>query len=144
MSTPPDTTPVERAEGLLGLGEPKPRSWFWVAYLGSLAALSLGFIVWPFASGGGRPLDAGFLVWGSLFVSLWALADTGGSLMHVRRGAPWGRGLRAFGYAVFLPLAMGLWLAHFWFSANTFFFVVAALLVGSVMVQWAVRVARRA
>ncbi len=144
MSTPPDATPVvERAERLLGLGEPKSRSLFWVAYFVLFGALSFGLFVWAVVWGGGWLGREAFWLWGALLLSLWVLADTGGSIAYVRRGAPWGRGLRALGYAVFLPLALGFYLVAFWFS-SVWVFVVEALYVGAIVVRVVVRVARGA
>ncbi len=145
MSTPPNATLAERAEGLLGIGEPKPRSRLRVAGSFLLAALSMGVFFGAALSGGGwRGDEAFFLVgWAALFLALWILANTGGSLLYARGGAPAGRGLRVLGYAVFLPSAMGFWLVHFWFL-STSAFVVGALFVGSVLVQWAVRLAKAA
>jgi hypothetical protein len=77
-------------------------------------------------------------------VALWAAADTGGSLLHAC--GDWdilGRGLRVVGYGVFLPLAMGFYLAFFWFSSPAWIFVVQALFVGFILARWAARLAMR-
>ncbi len=139
MSTPPVATPaVERAERLLGLREPKPRSRFWVAYFALWGALILGLFLWAVLRGGGWLGDEAFWLWGALFSSVWICCDTGGSLLYVRRGAPWGRTLRALGYALFLPLAMGFYLVAFWFS-SIWAFVVEALFVGAIVMPVVVR-----
>ncbi len=134
---------MERAERLLDLGEPKPPSRFRVVYLGSLTALSLWLILWPLASGGGWPRDTVLLMLGTLFLSLWVLADVGGTLVYTRLGATTGRGLRVPGYACLLPLAMCFWLAYFW-SVSTWLFVVQTLFAGSIVLRVVVRVARGA
>lgn len=143
MSTPSDATLVERVERLLGLGEPKRRSRILVACAALWAALSLGLVLWPPLSGGGWAGNEAYWLWGSLFLALWVLADAGGSLLYVRRGLPWGRGLRALGYALSLPLAMGSYLAAFWFS-SMWLFVLEALFVGAIVLHVVVRVARGA
>ena len=148
MSTPPNAAPVERAERFLGLGEPKPPARFWVAYYALLSAASLGLFFWALLSGAFLPGTGGpgarfFSVWGALFVALWAAADTGGSLLYVRGGgATSGRGLRVVGHGVFLPLAMGFYLAFFWVSSPTWIFVAQALFVGSILARWAARLVR--
>jgi hypothetical protein len=149
MSVPPNGTPLERVEGLLGLGEPKPPSKFWVAYCALLLAASLGLFFWALLSGAFLPAAGGpgarfFSAWGALLLALWAAADTGGSLLHARGGgATLGRGLRVVGYAVFLPPAMGFYLAFFWLSAPAWIFVVQALFVGFILARWAARLVRR-
>ncbi|CAA9467655.1 MAG: hypothetical protein AVDCRST_MAG02-3303 [uncultured Rubrobacteraceae bacterium] len=149
MSTPPNAPLTERGEWFLGIGEPKPPSRFWVAYIALLSVVSLGLFFWALLSGAFLPGAAGpgarfFSAWGVLFVALWAAADTGGALLHARGGgASLGRGLRVVGYAVFLPLAMGFYLAFFWFSSPAWLFVVQAMFVGMILARWAVRLARR-
>ncbi len=143
MSKPEVTPVVERAERLLGLGEPKPLSRFWVAYFVLFGTLSLGLFVWAALWGGGWLGNEAFWLWGALFLSLWVFANIGGSIAYVRRSAPWGRGLHALGYAVLLPLAMGFYLGGFWFS-STWVFVVEALFVGAIVLPVVVRVARGA
>lgn len=46
----------------------------------------------------------------------------------------WGRGLRAFGHAAFLPLSMARYLVYYW-SNSTLGFVVLSTLVGG-WVSW--------
>ena len=140
---------MERAEAFLGLGEPKPPARFWVAYNALLSAACLALFFWAllsgaFLPGAGAPGARFFSVWGALFVALWAAADTGGALLHARGGgATLGRGLRVVGYGVFLPLAMGFYLAFFWYSSPAWIFVVQALFVGYILARWAARLARR-
>jgi hypothetical protein len=149
MSTPSNASFVERGERILGLGEPKPPARFWVAYCALLSVASLGLffralLSGAFLPGAGGPGARFFSVWGVLFVALWAAADTGGSLLHAR--GDWdtlGRGLRVVGYGVFFSLAMGFYLAFFWFSAPTWIFVVQALFVGFILARWAARLVRR-
>ena len=141
MGTPPNTTLVERTEWLLGLGEPKPRSRFWVAYAALFGAFGIGVLLWSAFSGDRGEREILSLV-GSSFLAMWMLADTGGSLLYARRGAPWGRALRVFGYAVFFPSSVGFYLAQFWFW-STGFFVAEALFLGALLGSWAVGIARR-
>ena len=142
MDAPPDKPLVERTEWILELGEPRPRSRFLVAYAALFVAFGVGVLLW-YALLGGWKGSGGFSLVASFFLGLWLLADTGGSSLYAHRGAAWGRGLRVFGYAVFLPLAMAFYLTSFWFW-STWFFVAEALFVGGLFGHWAVRSARRA
>ena len=132
---------MERAEGLLGLGEPKPPSKFWVAYCALLSAASLGLFFWALLSGAFLPGADGL---GAPFVALWAAADTDGSLLNARGGgATLGRGLRIVGYGVFLFLAMGFYPATLWLTAPASILFVRALFVWSIVARWAACLAGR-
>lgn len=132
---------VVRVEWLLGIGEPRlrSRSWeaFWVAFGILVAALSAGLILWYALSGEGRSQEV-FLQCGVLFLMLHNLSDSVGTSLYVRRGAAWGRALRALGSAVFFPLSMTSYLACFWFLA-TWFFVLEALLLAILLVYGVIR-----
>lgn len=142
MNAPVGATLAQRTERILGIGEPRLGSRFWLVYPAFLVVLSLGWILWPVFSGDAVSRDAVFLQWGVLFLGLCAVADAGGALLYVRYGAASGRTLRALGHAVFFPLALCLYLAQYWLFA-TWLFVVEALVVGAFFVSVAVRVVRR-
>ena len=68
------------------------------------------------------------------------LAENGGAYLYARRGAWWGRGLRAFGWVAFLPLSLGFYLLSFW-ATSTFMFVTLSVLLGILVVGPAYRFA---
>lgn len=144
MSMRPDTSVAAQAERLLGLGQPKPRSLFWVVFSALLAAFAVGSILWLGLSEGWD--EEVFVQMGALFAGLWLLSDVGGALLYVRRGAAWGRALRVIGHAVFLPMAGVAYLTHSWFTSPWLFIVqvggllLAALVLGT---RATVRRARR-
>ena len=124
------------------MGQPKPRSWFWVVLsvvVAALAGVSIFRIV--LSDGSDEQL---FSQLGVLFVGLWSLSDVGGALLYVRRGAAWGRTLRVFGYAVFFPLAILLHLAGSWFTSRPLFVVQVGFLLLVALVIGAPAIVRRA
>lgn len=137
MNAPTGTILAERTERVLGLGEPKLPSRYGLAFVALLAAFFVGVLAWYTLAGGWEGSESSSIV-GSVFLWLWLLSEKVGSFLHARRGASWGRGLRAFGYAVFFPTSMAFYLAYYW-SNSTFGFVVLALIVGLGVARTAVR-----
>ena len=131
-----------RAERFLGIGKPRPRSRFWVVFSALLVAFAGGSILRLVLSEGWD--EEGFLLLGVLFIGLWQLSDVGGALLYVRRGAAWGRILRVFGHAVFLPLMVVSYLTGFWFTSPWLFFAQVVLLLLGALVLGAMAVVRRA
>ena len=142
MSMRPDNTVATRAERLLGIGKPKPRSSFWVVFSVLLVAWGVGAILRLVLSEGWN--EEGFPALGGLFIGLWLLSDVGGALLFVRRGAAWGRALRALGYAVFLPLAVLSYLIGSWFTSPWLFAAQAGFLLLATLVFWTRAVVRKA
>ncbi len=137
MSTSDSTSFLGWAERVLGLGEPRPPSRFWVMYASSLVVFCAGVGVWHAISG--RWDGSGsFSVVGPFFLGLWALTDTAGSFLHVRGRTTRGRELRVLGYAVFFPLMLVSYLAAFR-SGPISLFVLESIVVGG----WFVLVAFR-
>lgn len=138
-----DAPLTERGERLLGIGEPKPPSRFRLsAILAVGALLTIGTLLW-YALSGGRGGGPGYSTAAPLFLWVFVLAENVGSYLYARRGAWWGRGLRAFGWAAFWPLSMGFYLLGFW-GTSTFMFVGLSVLLGIWVVGVAYRFARLA
>lgn len=142
MNRPTGTTLVERTEWLLGIGEPKPRSRFWVVYFALFGTFGVGVFLWYVLPGEWKEGVSISMV-ASLILWLWVASETAGSLLYTHRSAAWGRGLRAFGWAVFFPLAMGCFVVAFWLI-STFVFVVEAACLGGWFVWLVVRLDRLA
>ena len=143
MRSPSNAPLAERAELLLGIGEPEPPSRFLLSVLLAVGALlTIGALLW-YALSGGREGGPGYATAAPVFLWAWMLAENGGSYLYARRGAWWGRGLRVFGWAAFWPLSMALYLAYYW-SNSTFMFVVLSTLVGLGVVWTAFRLVRLA
>lgn len=83
--------------------------------------------------GGARERGPGYATAAPLFLWAWVLAENGGAYLYARRGAWWGRGLRAFGWVAFLPLSLGFYLLSFW-ATSTFMFVTLSVLLGILVV----------
>ncbi len=80
---------------------------------------------------------------GAVFLWLYLLSDKVGSFLYAHRDVPWGRGLRALGYAAFLPLSMVFYLVTWW-TTSTFLFGVLSVLMGIGIVWVAFRLVRLA
>ena len=132
MSEAPDTPGVVvRVERFARLKEPRLRPRFWevfsLAFWILLGVLSAGLVFWYALSGVGRSQYA-FLQCGVFFMAAYNLLDTVGTSLYVRRGAAWGRTLRAFGSVVSLPLATAFYITFSWFL-STWLFVTQVLLL---------------
>ena len=145
MNAPAGTTLTERTEWVFGLGEPKAPSRFWLASFPVLVVVGVGALLWP-ALSEGQEEAASYPTAALSFLWLSGLAETGGSYLYARRGKRWGRGLRAFGWAAFVPLWMGCYTLWFWSTSSRLGFMVMSALLGFWVVGVAfrfIRLARR-
>ena len=142
MNAPAGTTLAERAERVLGIGEPNPPSRNGLTFSALLTVFLVGALAWyalfeVWQAREWYPIAGGALLW------LWVASDKLGSYLFAHREMPWGRGLRAFGHAAFFPLSMGFFLAASWVASPVFFAVQSALMLIGIGVAWiAVRRAR--
>jgi hypothetical protein len=93
---------------------------------------------------GGQEEAAGYPTAALSFLWLSGLAETGGSYLYARRGKRWGRILRAFGWAAFVPLWMGCYTLWFWSTSSRLGFAVMSALLGGWVVGVAFRLVRLA
>jgi FtsH-binding integral membrane protein len=108
-----------------------------------LVVVGVGALLWP-ALSGGQEEAAGYPTVALSFLWLPGLAETGGSYLYARRGKRWGRILRAFGWAAFVPLWMGCYTLWFWSTLRRLGFVVMSALLGVWVVGVAFRLVRLA
>ena len=142
MNAPTGTTLAERAEWVLEIGEPKPPSRKGMAVFASLAVFFVGAFVWYTLVGAWNGSES-FSMVASAFLWLYVLSDKVGSFLYAHRDVPWGRGLRVFGYAGFLPVSMVFYLVALW-TTSTFLFGVLSVLMGIGIVWTALRLVRLA
>lgn len=140
MSPPTGTTLTERTEWVFDLGEPRVPSRRGLAIVASLAVFFVGALLWYAPARGWEGIGSSPIL-ASVFLWLWLLTNRVGAFLGARRGVSRGRGLRAFGYATFLPVSMALYLAYYW-SSSILGFVVLSSLVGFWVVWTVFRLVR--
>ncbi len=140
MNSSAGTTLAERTERALGVGEPRAPSRGGLAFSALLTAVLVGALAWYALFGGAQSPEVYAIVGGAL-LGLGVASDRLGSYLFVRRGVPWGRGLRAFGTVAFFPLSMGFYLAASW-AASTILFAVQSSGIGILVALAALRRAR--
>ena len=111
-----------------------------MAFFALLTAVFVGALVWYVLFGAWQAREW-YPIAGGALLGLWVACDMAGSYLYARRGMPWGRGLRAFGYAAFFPLSMISYLAASW-TASPVFFAVQSALIGTGFAWVAIRRAR--
>ncbi len=142
MNAPTGTTLTERAEWVLEIGEPKPPSRKGLAVLAPLGVLFVGVLLLHMLVGEWNGSRSLFMV-ASALLWMYLLSEKVGSFLYAHREVPWGRGLRALGYAAFFPLSMVFYLVYWW-STSTLMFGVLLGFMGSGIVWVALRLVRLA
>jgi hypothetical protein len=129
MNSSVGSTLAEQTERVLGIGEPRTPSRNGLAFFALLTAVLVGALVW-YALFGAWQAREWYPTAGGALLSLWMACDMAGSYLYARRGMPWGRGLRAFGYVAFFPLSMFSYVAAPW-TASPVFLAVQLALIGT-------------
>jgi hypothetical protein len=128
-------------ERVAGVGAPRPRSPWWLAFLGPFALFTAAYLLRDALAGDWGAQTPG--VAGALLLVAWQLTDVAGSLAWLRRGRRWGRTLRALGTIFLMPTAFALYALSFRDGpASPFFAVVSAACAALAAAGCAYRLAR--